>query len=351
MADEPRHARVGDHARGEHGVGRRQQRADQERLRPVEVGQRVAATATSTQVIGIASTSLRSGSRHAVCSISASTSSPSRNRITISATTASSCTNPDAGSKLEHAEAAVAEHEPGDDEHRGQRQERAVREAETQRADHQQHAEHEQRRRRSHRRRVRIDRRGAADLRVTVLGKSPSWQDAGGACSGYLVQAADTTLLIDCGNGVFGKLRRHVDYVDVDAVVLSHLHADHFLDLVPYSYALTYAPRSSRSAPGRTDAPPSRGARAARRARGLPARRGAWGNDDLIELAFALREYDPRETIRSARCGVRFRHVPHFLPTYAIEVTARPGVRPSPTAPTARRPRTSSTSRATPICC
>ena len=42
---------------------------------------------------------------------------------------------------------------------------------------------------------------------------------------------------------MFSKLRRFVDYVDVDAVVISHLHADHFLDLVPFSYALTYAPR------------------------------------------------------------------------------------------------------------
>ena len=80
-------------------------------------------------------------------------------------------------------------------------------------------------------------------MRLTVLGKSPSWQDAGGACSGYLIEEGDTAVLIDCGNGVFGKLRERIDYVDVDAVVISHLHADHFLDLVPYSYALTYAPR------------------------------------------------------------------------------------------------------------
>ena len=58
-------------------------------------------------------------------------------------------------------------------------------------------------------------------MRVTVLGKSPSWQDAGGACSGYLVQHGDLTILLDCGNGVFGKLRKHVDYVDVDAVVVT----------------------------------------------------------------------------------------------------------------------------------
>src|SRR3984885_10148500 len=80
-------------------------------------------------------------------------------------------------------------------------------------------------------------------VQITVLGKSPSWQDAGGACSGYLVQEEDFVLLIDCGNGVFSKLRRFCDYVDVGAVVITHMHADHFLDLVPFSYALRYAPR------------------------------------------------------------------------------------------------------------
>src|SRR4051812_44499073 len=78
---------------------------------------------------------------------------------------------------------------------------------------------------------------------VTVLGKSPSWQDADGACSGYLVEDEGVRLLLDCGNGVFAKLRGRRDYDAVDAVLISHLHADHFLDLVPYSYALTYGPR------------------------------------------------------------------------------------------------------------
>ena len=80
-------------------------------------------------------------------------------------------------------------------------------------------------------------------MRITVLGKSPAWQDAGGACSGYLVQEGETTLLLDCGNGVFGKLRERVDYTDVDAVLISHMHADHFIDLIPYSYALLLTPR------------------------------------------------------------------------------------------------------------
>ena len=166
-------------------------------------------------------------------------------------------------------------------------------------------------------------------MRVTVLGKSPSWQDAGGACSGYLVQEDGTTLLIDCGNGVFGKLRRHVDYVDVDAIVLSHLHADHFLDLVPYSYALTYAPRQQpvpvHTWPG-TDTPakpilyaPEGAAEVFRQVV------GAWGNDDLIENAFDLREYEPSDEPEVGPLRLRFHPVEHWLPTCAIEVKGATG--------------------------
>ena len=49
-------------------------------------------------------------------------------------------------------------------------------------------------------------------------------------------------MLLDCGNGVFSKLRGLSDYVDVDAVVISHLHADHILDLVTFASALRYGP-------------------------------------------------------------------------------------------------------------
>ena len=51
-------------------------------------------------------------------------------------------------------------------------------------------------------------------MRITVLGKSPAWQDADGACSGYLVEGGGQTVLLDCGPGVFAKLRRFVDYAE-----------------------------------------------------------------------------------------------------------------------------------------
>jgi ribonuclease BN (tRNA processing enzyme) len=159
-------------------------------------------------------------------------------------------------------------------------------------------------------------------MKLTVLGKSPSWQDAGGACSGYLLEEDGTAVLIDCGNGVFGKLRQRIDYVAVDAVVISHLHADHFLDLVPFSYALTYAPRQQpvpvHTWPG-TDCPACPVLHAPPGARDTFRRIvGAWGNEDLIEKAFELREYDPSSTLEIGPVRVTFQPVPHFTETFAM---------------------------------
>jgi ribonuclease BN (tRNA processing enzyme) len=151
-------------------------------------------------------------------------------------------------------------------------------------------------------------------VQVTVLGKSPAWQDADGACSGYLVEEAGVRVVLDCGNGVFGKLRRFADYAAVDAVVISHLHADHFLDLVPFSYALIYGPRAQ---PVRPVLHVPGGARDVFR-RVV----GAWGSEDLVETAFDLREYRPDDVLEVGPLRVRFREVPHFTRTHAVEFAA-----------------------------
>jgi ribonuclease BN (tRNA processing enzyme) len=161
-------------------------------------------------------------------------------------------------------------------------------------------------------------------LKITVLGKSPSWQDAGGACSGYLIETDETKVLLDCGNGVFGKLRERVDYTDVDGVVISHLHADHFLDLVPYAYALTYAPRQQPVPVDRwpgTPEPAKPKLYAPRGARQTFRRIvGAWGAEDLIDNAFDIHEYAPGEEIEVGPLRLAFHEVPHWLPTCAVDV-------------------------------
>ncbi len=163
-------------------------------------------------------------------------------------------------------------------------------------------------------------------MQITVLGKSPSWQDVDGACSGYLVQEGDYSLLLDCGNGVFAKLRRSCDYVDVDAVLISHLHADHFLDLVPYSYALAYAPRQQPVPVGRwsgTDNPARPDLHAPLGAAEMFRRMvGCWGPEDLIDRAFRIHEYDGPDELTLGPLAVRFCEVPHFTRTWAVQISA-----------------------------
>ncbi len=149
-------------------------------------------------------------------------------------------------------------------------------------------------------------------MRITVLGKSPAWQDVGGACSGYLIEGGGVRVLLDCGPGVFAKLRAVVDYVAVDAVVISHLHADHVNDLVPFASALRYGSRPE-TAP-RLIVPPGAPAVLASLCEGGSMR------PEHIAGAFALEVYDPGDTVDVGGLRMRFRPVPHFIPCNAVEI-------------------------------
>lgn len=74
-------------------------------------------------------------------------------------------------------------------------------------------------------------------MRLTVVGCSGSFPGPDSACSSYLVEHAGFALVLDLGNGALGALQRYVDPRAVDALVLSHLHADHWIDVVPYAFA------------------------------------------------------------------------------------------------------------------
>ncbi len=168
-------------------------------------------------------------------------------------------------------------------------------------------------------------------MKVTVLGKSPAWQDADGACSGFLVEHGETTVMLECGSGVFGKLRHMRDYTTVDAVVITHMHSDHFFDLIPYSYALLFAPRQQPVPVARwsgTDDParpalhlPPGGEAAGSRVTGV------FDTEDLLARAFEVSEYDPRETLEIGAFGLRFCAMPHYVDSFAVEFTDPDGRR------------------------
>ncbi len=84
-------------------------------------------------------------------------------------------------------------------------------------------------------------------MRVTVIGCSGSFPGPDAPASCYLVEHDDAAMLLDLGSGALGALQRHVDLDHIDAVVLSHLHADHCLDLTGYYVYRRYHPQGPRS--------------------------------------------------------------------------------------------------------
>ena len=82
-------------------------------------------------------------------------------------------------------------------------------------------------------------------VQLDVIGSSPAWPNPGGACSGYLVEGR---LLLDCGPGVLAKLREREPWPTVDAIAITHLHLDHWGDLIPWVWGSLFGPGQRRSA-------------------------------------------------------------------------------------------------------
>lgn len=79
-------------------------------------------------------------------------------------------------------------------------------------------------------------------LQLTVLGSAGSHTGVGRLCSGYLVQAEGASVLLDAGNGSTANLQRYLPFRELDAVVISHRHIDHCVDLIGCFYALRFDP-------------------------------------------------------------------------------------------------------------
>lgn len=83
-------------------------------------------------------------------------------------------------------------------------------------------------------------------MRLTVVGCSGSYPGPDSPASCYLLEADHEgrtwRVLLDLGSGALGALHRYADPLTIDAVFLSHLHADHCLDLCGYHVMRKYHP-------------------------------------------------------------------------------------------------------------
>ena len=78
-------------------------------------------------------------------------------------------------------------------------------------------------------------------MNLSVLGAGPAYTNRRGAVgASYLVQSGATALLLDLGHGAFSNLAGTIEPSILAAVAISHLHPDHFIDLVPLRHYLRY---------------------------------------------------------------------------------------------------------------
>jgi ribonuclease BN (tRNA processing enzyme) len=83
-------------------------------------------------------------------------------------------------------------------------------------------------------------------VQTTIVGWSGSFPGPDSPASCYLIDTGDYRLVLDLGNGAVGALQRYVDLAEIDAICLSHLHADHCIDMISYSVVQNYHPGGRR---------------------------------------------------------------------------------------------------------
>ena len=150
---------------------------------------------------------------------------------------------------------------------------------------------------------------GHGPLSLTVLGCDGSYPGPGGAASGYLVTCEQTALWLDAGPGTLANLQLHLGLGELDAIVLSHEHPDHWSDLEHFVVACRWFLGRSHVA---VYAPPSLHAAAAGRLRSAAAGVAVVDWHDV----------DPASTVTIGPMSLRFSRTDHPVVTYALRVDA-----------------------------
>lgn len=149
-------------------------------------------------------------------------------------------------------------------------------------------------------------------LRVVVLGCATPYAAVGNPCSGYLVSGGGTRIWLDAGSGTLGELQRYVRLDELDAIWISHLHADHSADLLTAYYGALYADITLR-APIPLYGPPGIADRLA----------GFLTNGSTrspIESAFAITELYDVHQVTVGAIQLISRAVEHGMPAFAVRV-------------------------------
>jgi ribonuclease BN (tRNA processing enzyme) len=149
-------------------------------------------------------------------------------------------------------------------------------------------------------------------VELTVLGSSAAWPDAGLAASGYLLRQDGFHALLDLGTGVLSNLQLHIPHQRLDAVVITHSHIDHCIDLHPLYMARLFHPEPLPPLP--LFAPPGVFERVA----------GLEDADGVAEMRrlFDVREVEPGTSFEAGPLRVSTRLLPHWVPNAGLRIQA-----------------------------
>src|ERR1700712_4654531 len=84
------------------------------------------------------------------------------------------------------------------------------------------------------------ERRRVRHMELTVLGCTGSYPGPGDVCSGYLVEGGGVRLWLACGPGTLPRLHQHIDLDQLDGVVVTQSHPDHWSDVAAWHIAVRY---------------------------------------------------------------------------------------------------------------
>jgi ribonuclease BN (tRNA processing enzyme) len=156
-------------------------------------------------------------------------------------------------------------------------------------------------------------------LRLTVLGCSTAAPHPTSPTAGFLVEWGSTAVLLDVGQGVIRNLQRVMDPHDLTGVVIGHMHADHYLDVVGLRYLYPWGEAAELPLP--IYLPPGGRARLDALATAISERVG------FFDAAFDAVEYDPDSTLEIGDLRVRFVRGRHYVPAWGVVIEAPNGAR------------------------
>ena len=158
-----------------------------------------------------------------------------------------------------------------------------------------------------------------ARLRLTVLGCSTAAPHPATPTAGYLVEWGSTAILLDCGQGVIRNLQKVLDPHDLSAIIVGHMHADHYLDIVGLRYLYPWGEPAPDPLP--IHLPPGGRARLDALSKAVSER------DGFFDAAFIAQEYDPDSVLEIGELRVRFVKGRHYVPAWGVVIDAPDGSR------------------------